>query len=392
MKDKKIKNAMIPVVMLSLALALRQMSMTIVMPFISTYCKTLIGYTPLMAGVALGIFGLTQAIFQIPYGILSDRFGNKKMVLIGLSQVVMGLVIAYLSKSIGTLIFARALQGSGAIIGVAYSWTSGMVDESKRTTALSILGGFISVAAALAFAIGPLLRGIMPVNKMFIRCAGLLFLNGLYILFFIKDNRGKNLNKESQRGNIKKIIANQTFIIMNLVAFINNFMMVAVFYGVPIYLDKIVGQEGMWKVFVPAIIIAILVMKIAAQLVSNGHNHQVFMASFIISSTSLLFYLNKSYIGILVGTSLFLGGYISLATIAATNVNNVIEDSYRGTANGIFNSFQYIGNFAGSIVMAAVWENSDKMAWLIVIAAGITGLLIVTLDTQIAVFDRHPKI
>lgn len=183
-KDKQIRNAMLPVVMLSLAIGLRQMSMTIVMPFISTYCKTLEGYTPLMAGLALGIFGLTQAIFQIPFGILSDRYGNKKMVLIGIAQVVIGLVLAYFAKNIGVLVFARALQGSGAIIGVAYSWTAGIVEERKRTSALSILGGFVSVAAALAFAIGPLLRGIMSVNRMFLICAILLLGNGVYILFF----------------------------------------------------------------------------------------------------------------------------------------------------------------------------------------------------------------
>ncbi|HBC97364.1 MAG TPA: hypothetical protein DC034_11300 [Clostridium sp.] len=76
--NKLIDNTRIAVVMLCLALALRQMSMTIVMPFISTYCKSLKGYTPVLAGLAVGIFGLTQAIFQIPFGVLSDEYGNKK--------------------------------------------------------------------------------------------------------------------------------------------------------------------------------------------------------------------------------------------------------------------------------------------------------------------------
>ena len=380
MKNKKqIKSAMVPVVMLSTAIALRQMSMTIVMPFISTYCKTLVGYTPLLAGVALGMFGLTQAIFQIPFGILSDRYGNKKMVLIGLAQVVIGLTLAYFSKNIGVLIFARALQGSGAIIGVAYSWTVGMVDEDKRTTALSILGAFVSVAAALAFAVGPLLRGFMSVNQMFLVCAMLLFCNGLYILFFLKDTKMTNSGKIPQSGHIRILLKDKTFIIMNLAAFLNNFMMVSVFYGVPIYLDKVTGQNGMWKIFVPAIVIAILLMKAAVKLAENGYNHQILLASFLVSSLSILFFYEKSYLFLFVGMALFLGGYISLATIVATNVNDIVEDSYRGTANGIFNSFQYIGSFLGSIVTAAIWATSDRLAWLVVIGVGIIGLLLIIL-------------
>lgn len=381
--DNKFKNALIPIVMLSFAIAIRQMSMTIVAPFISTYCKTLTGYTPLMAGLALGIFGLTQAIFQIPFGILSDKYGNKKMVLIGLTEVVIGLVIAYFSKNIMLLIFARALQGSGAIIGVAYSWVSGMVDKEKRTTALSILGAFISVAAALAFAIGPVLRRIMPVNHMFLACAILLFCNTIYILFFIKDTENKEVKKVHEEGNIKAILRDKTFIIMNILAFINNFMMVSVFYGVPIYLDKVTGQDGMWKVFVPSIIVAILMMKMAVKFADRGYNREVLIVSFLVSSLSLFFYFAKtSYIFLTIGTALFLSGYVTLGTIIATNVNNITKDSCRGTANGIFNSFQYIGNFIGAIVTAAVWSISDRLAWEVVVCFGIVGIILIVYNRK----------
>jgi MFS family permease len=139
-------------------------------------CKSLGGYTPVLAGFAIGVFGLTQAIFQIPFGVLSDEYRNKKMMLIGLIQVAAGLFIAYISKNIGLLILARALQGSGAVIGVGYSWTASMVDEKERISAMSLLGAFISAAAALAFAIGPLLREIISVNLMFLFCAILLSL------------------------------------------------------------------------------------------------------------------------------------------------------------------------------------------------------------------------
>ncbi|WP_243135720.1 MFS transporter [Acetobacterium tundrae] len=384
-ENKSAKSVIPAVIMISLALAFRQMSMTIVMPFISTYCKSLIGYTSVLAGLAVGIFGLTQAIFQIPFGMLSDRYGNKRMMLIGLTLVVVGLVLAYLTNNIGLLIFARALQGSGAVIGVGYSWAAGMAGEKERIRAMSILGAFISAAAALAFAVGPLLRKIMSVNLMFLSCAILLFLNELYILFFIKDHQSGDMQEQGtpDSKHIKILLKNKNFIVMNLSAFINNYMMISVFYAVPIYLTKVTSETGMWKVFVPAIFIAILAMKQAVRWTQKGFNKQVLMISFLISALSLFLYFEKSsYLFLLFGTTLFMCGYISIATIVATNVNNVVKDSYRGTANGIFNSFQYVGNFVGAVVTGALWGFSEQLTWLVTIGIGIAGFLIIALNSS----------
>lgn len=378
--NKLIDNTRIAVVMLCLALALRQMSMTIVMPFISTYCKSLKGYTPVLAGLAVGIFGLTQAIFQIPFGVLSDEYGNKKMMLVGLTQVAAGLFIAYISKNINLLIFARALQGSGAVIGVGYSWTVSMVDEKEHISAMGLLGAFISAGAALAFAIGPLLREIISVNLMFLFCAILLSLNELYILFFLKDNKSKNKNRSIQNNQVYTLLIDKNFIIMNIAAFLNNFIMVSVFYALPIYLNKVTGETGMWKVFVPAIVIAILAMKSTVKYTRKGFNNQVLMCSFLILSLGLIFYFRKSsYIFLLIGTTIFMCGYITLATVAASDVNDLVVDKYRGTANGIFNSFQYIGNFVGAVVTGWFWGISETLTWLILIAVGIVGFLIICL-------------
>lgn len=380
MKNIKSVSAMLPVVMLSLALALRQMSMTIVMPFISTYCKDLIGYTPLLAGLAVGIFGLTQAIFQIPYGVLSDKYGNKRMVLIGLVLVIIGLVLAFFSNSIALLIVSRALQGSGAIIGVAYSWSIGMVNEKDRTKAMSILGAFISVAAALAFAVGPLLREIMSVRWMFMTCAILLTLNLLYILFFLKDSKQMTKAQAAPKGTFRLLLQNRTFVTLNLAAFLNNFMMVSVFYALPLDLSKITGETGMWKIFVPAIIAAVIFMKAAVNWAekSINNNYYVLIASFLISAVSIIFYFNKtSFFSLLAGTTLFMCAYISLTTLVAANVNNIAEDSYRGTANGIFNSFQFIGNFIGALITGFLWGISESLTWLTMIVIGMAGIILI---------------
>ena len=296
-------------------------------------------------------------------------------------MVVAGLVLAYFAKSIDLLILARALQGSGAVIGVGCSWVAGLANETNRTKAMSILGAFISAAAALAFAVGPLLRRFMSVNKMFLLGAILLFVNELYILFFIKDSKSVNSDNILQRSDILILLADRTFVIMNIAAFINNFTMMSVFYAVPYYIDAVTGQTGMWKIFIPAIVSAIIVMKFSTKYADEGHLNQALVFAFLFSCIGICFFLGKkSYIFLLLGTTLFMCGYISVATIVAKTVNNVIEDRYRGTANGIFNSFQYVGNFAGALVMGAIWAVSQFCAWIMLICVGVAGVLMIVFE------------
>lgn len=367
-----------PIIMISLALAIRQMSMTIVAPFISTYCKSLTGYTPLLAGLAVGAFGLMQAIFQIPFGVLSDRYGNKRILLSGLTLVIAGFILGFYAQSIWMLILARMLQGSGAVIGVGYSWVAGLADDQTRTKALGLLGAFISGAAALAFALGPLLRSIMSVNWMFLGGAVLLSLNALYILFFLKNAKHGEKAKLPPLDEIYALLRNPVFVRMNLAAFLNNFMMMSVFYAAPIYMDRVTSQNGMWKIFVPAIVIAILFMKTTVKWVDRGYIKPVLLVAFTVSFMSILFYFRpSSFLFLFLGTTFFLCGYITIATVVATYINGVVQDSLRGTGNGIFNSFQYIGNFGGALVTGAVWGSSQQAAWLIVIAAGFAGFLLI---------------
>lgn len=372
------KKEYILVIMLSLALGIRQMTMTLVMPFISTYSKTLSNNTPALAGVALGIFGLTQAIFQIPYGILSDKIGNKIVMIIGLLQVAAGLIIAYFSKSIYTLILARALQGSGAIIGVGYSWIGGAVHEKKRIRALSILGMVIGFFAVISFGIGPLIHSFLSVKQMFLVCAILIFLCISYILFFIKEE--KNLVKDESNTNfkngVKVLLKNNLFTKLNLAAFINNYIMVSVFYIVPIYLDRITGLNGMWKVFLPAIIIAIVCMKISVKFVEAGYSKPILIASFVSIFLGVCLYFNKSsFMFILIGSILFMIGYVCLSTIIASNVNAIATERNRGVVNGVVNSFQYIGSFIGSVITGLLWGGSQNLTLWLILLVSILGVI-----------------
>lgn len=378
MEENKTKNSVTAcIILLSIALAMRQMSMSIVAPFISTYCKNLLGYTPLLAGLALGIFGLTQAIFQIPYGMLSDRYGNKPIVLIGLMQTAAGLVIAYFAKSVGLLIFARALQGSGAVIGVGYSWTAEMVGENLRTKAIGFLSAFVSLGAAAAFILGPVLRGFMEVNQMFLVGAVTIAIVVLCILFFTTDTKKGGTNIDLHFSNIKVFFHNKKLVKLGTLAFLNNFMMMSAFYAAPIYLAKVLGERRLWIVFVPAIPIACLAMKTAVTFSDKGYGSIILKLAFLLSSISILFYMNKSSLVFLtIGTVLFFCGYISLAAVIAADINTISDNERRGMVNGIFNSMQFFGNFAGPAVTGLIWGISEKAALAVIVCVGAMGTAI----------------
>ncbi|MCB2360625.1 MFS transporter [Clostridium estertheticum] len=377
------RNELLFLITISLALGIRQMAMTIVMPFISTYSRTLSYSNATLAGVALGIFGLTQAIFQIPFGIWSDKIGNKRVILIGLLQVIIGLVIAFLGKSIYMLIFARALQGSGAILASGYSWLICSVDNKKRPRALSILGMIVGFFAASAFALGPLINNYISVRQMFLVCALLISLVWIIILFFLKETNDESSCAIPQNQNkigegIKVLLRNKKFLGLNLAGFLNNYIMVSVFYIVPIYLEKITGASGMWKIFMPAVIIAIIFMKKSIIFLEKGSSSNLIMLAFILSAMGILFYFkNQSFYFILIGSILFMTGYILLATVIPSAANDIAENSYRGMANGIINSFQYIGSFVGSVITGLLWSNHKNIALFLIIAICIMGLFTV---------------
>lgn len=362
------------------ALGIRQMAMTMIMPFISTYSKTLAGSSTILAGAALGVFGLMQAVFQIPFGMWSDKIGNKKVMLIGLMQVIIGLIFAFTAKSIYMLIFSRALQGSGAVLATGYSWASGSVESEKRPRALSLLGIIIGFAAAASFALGPLIHIYLSLKQMFLISAILIMMVWLIILLFLKDTQDtssyeNNEDKVKLSEGIEILLKNRLFLKLNLAGFLNNYIMVSVFYVVPIYLEKITGINRMWEIFMPAVIIAIICMRRSIKFVERGYGFKLIGAAFIVTAIGICFYFNNnSFLFILIGSILFMTGYISLATIIPSVANDIAENSYRGTANGIINSFQYVGSFVGAVITGALWGINGSVVLIIIIVVSIMGI------------------
>ena len=231
------------------------------------------------------------------------------------------------------------------------------------------------------------------VRQMFLVCALLISLVWIIILFFLKETHDKSSctipeNQINIGEGIKVLLRSKEFLGLNLAGFLNNYIMVSVFYIVPIYLEKITGTSGMWKIFMPAVIIAIIFMRKSIIWVEKGFSSNLIMLAFILSAIGICFYFkNHSFYFILIGSILFMTGYILLATVIPSAANDIAENSYRGAANGIINSFQYVGSFVGSVITGILWGNHKIIALFLIIAVCIIGLFTVK-RTKINCFKK----
>ena len=168
---------------------LRMFGLFLILPVLAIYAEALDGATPLLMGVALGIYGISQALFQIPFGILSDRFGRKPIILLGLSIFVLGSLVAAFADTINGVIIGRALQGAGAIAAVVLALTSDLTRENQRTKAMAMIGMTIGLAFMLALLTAPWLEFLMGVPNMFAMTAALALASMVVIVKVVPNPR-----------------------------------------------------------------------------------------------------------------------------------------------------------------------------------------------------------
>lgn len=340
----------------------RELSMTMLNPFISVYGKQLTHSTPFLCGLALGIYGLTNAIFQIPYGKWSDKIGRRPVILVGLLQLGFGLLMAALTKNIFIFILSRALQGSGAVMAIAYAWIGDEVDDSKKARAMSVAGTIVAIGALIAFGIGPLLYKLISLKYMFLGCSVIILCVLISIFIFIRENGYVKMDnvetiKEVPRDNIIVLLKDKNLITFSIWGFINNYIQSAMFFSVPQYINKTLGISKLWMVFLPGMILGIIVMKVFNAKADKGYLKSTIRASFIILLCSSILVSISNLICVISGSVFTLIGFMCLTSEVPSFVNKLTERENRGLANGILQTFTFLGFFAGSTFSGLLIEN-----------------------------------
>lgn len=366
---------------LSISLGMRLFSMSIIIPFLSSYALNLEGGTPVLTGYALGIFGLTQAIFQIPLGALADKIGFKKVMIMGLVLLIAGLITAALTTSVCWLVFARALQGSGAIVTVGYSWISSVSSDSDRDRELTRLGAVIGFFTMLSYTIGPLIHIFMSISQMFFFSAFLIFCCMIWVITCTHQVAPeKRIQYTSQRKKNKSVFNRNNFS-LGLMLTINSVIMLAFFFMLSLLLNGIMETKEMWKILTPSIIIAVGLLPVFSKLASRSNPRLVLISLFLMEGFGFAMLFLGNFSQILIGTAFIMTGSFAISTIIPMLANRNIENSQRGKGNGVIISLQYLGSFLGAIFTGYFWNISELSAFIFVwIVAALSIFLIFSIS------------
>ena len=353
---------------LSAILSLRFFGLFLVLPVLSAYALTLQGATPLLIGVIVGGYALTQAIFQLPFGIMSDKIGRKPTLLVGLVIFLVGSIICAVSTDIYTLMFGRFLQGSGAIGAVIPAMISDLVHEEARGKAMALMGGSIAMSFAFAMGLGPVIASHYGISSLF-WIAGVLSILSMIILFTKVPTPPRIHHIYHSTTTTADIIKDPNLLNMIIINGMQKGLMTVAFVLIPILLTQ--GEYGfnwekaeLWKVYVPALIAGLVAMGPAA-VFGEKYNKpkQIFLISIIlfIVSFTLMGFATKDWEFILAVITFFMA-FNMMEPLVQSLISKFAKVHQKGAALGMANGFAYFMTFIGGIVAGLALQYSTKEA------------------------------
>jgi len=337
---------------LSLIIAFRFLGLFIVLPLISVYALSLPGATPTLVGIVIGGYAITQMIFQVPFGIMSDKLGRKGTIITGLLLFAIGSVICALSNDMLMLLLGRFLQGAGAIGAVVTAMISDIVREEERPKAMALMGGSIAASFALAMLVGPLIGAYAGIDILFWITAVLALVS---IVILIKKVPNPPMVTHTYHNHSKiSFLANPNLIKMNITNFLQKGMMTFAFMIIPIILTRNYdwAMTDLWKVYLPAMIAGVLAMGPAAVLAEKkGKFKQILLIGIVFFALSYYLIGNATSDTLfLIGVVVFFIGFNMHEPIMQSLTTKYIKVHEKGKVLGVFNSFGYLGTFIGGFV------------------------------------------
>lgn len=338
---------------LSAILAIRLLGLFMILPVFSLYTDKLPGATPSLIGLALGIYGFTQAIFQMPFGMLSDKIGRKPIIAIGLLIFITGSLIAGFSTHIYAIIWGRALQGAGAIGSTLIAFIADYTRVEHRAKAMALMGMTIGLSFAAAMILGPFFSSWINLAGIFWICAALGIL-GLLILFLLVPSSPHvtfHRDTEPVPSLFFTIIRSPTLLLLNISICFLHIILTASFIAIPILLTQLgLEHSHLWHFYLVILILSFLVM---IPLIATTERKQQFKTTLLsgivfLGFAELFFWkLPLSFIAAFIALFIFFTAFNLLEACLPSLVSRLVSAKNRGTAMGLFSTFQYLGIFIG---------------------------------------------
>ncbi len=356
---------------LSSIIALRFFGLFLVLPVLSVYAIDLQGATTTLIGVVIGGYALTQMIFQVPFGVMSDKLGRKGTIITGLLLFAIGSIVCALADDILILLFGRFLQGAGAIGAVITAMISDIVKEEQRPKAMAIMGMAIGVSFAVSMIAGPTIGAYAGVQSLFYLTA-FLALGSIVVLLKAVPNPPKIIHTYNGKAQLGKILKNSNLIKMNITNFLQKGLMTFAFMIIPMILIKDYEWQlaELWKVYLPAMIFGFLAMAPAAIIAEKKGKFKEILALGIVffAVSYLIIGLSSGTTSFIIGVVIFFIGFNMHEPIMQSLASKFAKVHQRGLVLGIFNSFGYLGTFIGGLLGGIFFEKVSLVSLVIVIA------------------------
>ena len=347
---------------LAAVFSVRLLGLFMIYPVFAAYADGLSGASPYLVGEALGIYGLTQGILQIPFGLMSDRVGRKVMIVAGLVLFGLGSAVAAMSTSIGGVIVGRALQGAGAVGSVILALVADLTTEENRTKALATVGITIGASFMIALVAGPLVAAVVEVRGIFWLMVALA-IAGIAITEFVVPRppvMRVHRDAETVPGLIGSVLRNGELLRLNFGIFALHAMLTASFLVVPGLLRATLGLSSTsdWMVYLPVLVISVVVM-VPAIIVAEKHRRMkgVFVASVaaLALSQAMLYAGAGNLAVLLLALVVFFSAFNVMEASLPSLITKTAPPDAKGTAMGLYSSLQFLGIFAGGVIGG--WAN-----------------------------------
>ncbi|HZU89753.1 MAG TPA: MFS transporter [Stellaceae bacterium] len=342
---------------LAAVFAMRLLGLFMIYPIFAASARHLRGATPETIGLALGAYGLTQGLLQIPFGLLSDRIGRKLVIAGGLVLFGIGSAVAALSSSIEGVMLGRILQGMGAVGSVVLALVADLTRDEVRTRAMALVGVTIGLSFVVAIAVGPLLAAAIGLSGIFWLTAALALL-GIAVTLFLVPTPPRLLrhrDAEAVPALLVRVLRDPELLRLDFAIFALHAILTASFLAVPALLVGALhlAAPADWKLYLPVLAASVVLMAPVVLLAEkSARMKEIFLLTIAVLAGSLLMLaLGGTSAGVVVAALvLFFAAFNTMEAVLPSLITKTAPAGAKGTATGIYSSAQFLGIFFGGAV------------------------------------------
>lgn len=342
--------------------AFRMLGLFMVLPVLATYGQDLAGATPLLIGMAIGAYGLTQAFLQIPFGMLSDRIGRKPVIIGGLILFALGGLVAGQADSMLGVLAGRILQGAGAIAAAIMALVADLTRDQHRTKAMAMIGMSIGLSFAVAMVVGPLIAGAAGLAGVFYSTSLLALVGIALVALVVPSPQQAQHHRDAgvARGAFLPALRNADLLRLDYGIAVLHALLMACFVALPLALQEHAGlpREQHWWVYLAGLLLSFIGM---VPLIIYAERRRrmkrvVLGAILLLALTQLLMWLSmNSLAALVVAVVLFFTAFNVLEATLPSMLSKIAPAGSKGTAMGIYSTSQFAGAALGGVLGGAVY-------------------------------------